>query len=170
MAEKNSIAPGIILIVIGVVFLLQQLDIYYFRWRQIYPVGMLALSIYYFLSMPGKKDKSVIFPAVILLILGVFFFLRNFNLFDFDDYFYSSRYYWPVFLIAFGAGFTSLFFVREDDWGVLIPGGILLFLGVTFFLRGFGFYFWEDLRNFWPVILIVIGGLMIFKSLRNKAE
>lgn len=169
MAEKEkSIMPGVVLILIGLVLLLRQLGVVDLRWRYLYPIVLLCLGILFLVSMFTKGDKGAIFPATVLLVLGLFFILRNFALFDFGFYFYEAREFWPIFPVAFGAGFVALFFFRENDWGVLLVGGILLFLGVVFFLREFGFYFWYDLLDYWPVILILVGLSIIISHLRRK--
>lgn len=170
MAEREkSFIPGIVLIIIGTVFLFNELNIFYFRWRHLYPLLMLGGSALFFTSMFTKKEKGAIFPASVLLILGLFFFMRNFDIFSLDYYFYYIEDFWPIFLVALGSGFVALFFVRSEDWGVLIPGSILLFLGVIFFLRNTGLIYWQDFADYWPVVLIVIGLSIVVRSLTNKA-
>ncbi|TDI96460.1 MAG: hypothetical protein E2O76_11850 [Caldithrix sp.] len=169
MAEREkSFIPGAVLIIIGVVFLFNELNIFNFRWRYLYPILMLGGSALFFVSMFTKKEKGAIFPATVLLILGLFFALRNFDIFSFDYYFYYVQDFWPIFLVAFGSGFVALFFVRSEDWGVLIPGGVLLFLGMVFFLRNSGFIYWQDFADYWPVVLIIIGLSVVLSSLRKK--
>jgi len=171
MAEKEkSIIPGALLILVGLFLLLHQLDLVYLRWRHLYPILMLGFSALFFASIIYKRDKGAIFPGMVLLVLGLFFFLRNFDFFEFGYYFYSFEYYWPIFLVAFGLGFVALYVVRQDDWGVLIPGTILLFLGTLFFLRSAGYFFWWRLADFWPVILIIIGLSIVFSNLRKRHQ
>lgn len=169
MAHKEkSFVPGLVLIAIGLILLFHQLDIFYFRWRFVYPLILLGLSAMFFVPMLSKKDRSAVFPATILLVLGLFFFIRNFDLFAFDYYFYDFEDFWPIFLIAVGLGFVVLFFVKPADWGVLIPGTVLLFFGVVFILRSSRLFYWRDLGDFWPVILIAIGLSIVIGSLRKN--
>jgi len=169
MAEREkSFIPGIVLIIIGAVFLFNELNIFHFRWRHLYPILMLGGSALFFTSMLTKKEKGSIFPASVLLILGLFFALRNFDIFSFDYYFYYVEDFWPIFLVAFGSGFVALFFVRSEDWAVLIPGGVLLFLGVVFFLSNTGVIYWQDFTDYWPVVLIIIGLSIVGGSLRKR--
>jgi len=171
MTEKQrSVIPGIMLVVVGVLFLLHQMGVFFLRWRNLYPILMLTLGLLLFISLPRREDKGVIFPATVLTILGAFFMLRNFDIFSFDYYFYNPGHFWPIFLVAFGVGFIALFQVRRNDWGLLVPGGIMTFLGVVFFLRELGFYFWDDLVDYWPVVLILIGCAMILKSLKQPSD
>ncbi len=171
MAEKDrSILPGIVLILIGVVFLLQQLDVFYFRWRHIYPVILLAFGALFAVAIFTKGDRGAAFPATVLIVLGVFFVFRNFELFSVDYYFYRFHDFWPIFLIAFGLGFIVLFLFKPEDWGVLVPGGVLLFFGAIFFLDAIDILYWRNIRDFWPVILIAVGMSMVIKGLRKKPE
>ena len=171
MSKKaRSILPGVVLILIGVVFLLHQLDLFYFRWRHIYPIVLLAVGALFLLSIFSKGDKGASFPATVLLVLGVFFFLRNFGCFAVDYYFYDFRDFWPVFMIAFGLGFIVLFLFKRDDWGVLIPGGVLLFFGIIFFLNVLDVLYWRNITDFWPVILIAVGLSIVISNLRKKTE
>ena len=169
MAERErSYIPGVVLIIIGTLFLFNELNIFTFRWRYLYPILMLGGGALFFASMLAKKEKGAIFPATVLLILGLFFLTRNFDIFSFDYYFYYVEDFWPIFLVAFGCGFIALFFVRSDDWGILIPGGILLFLGAVFFLRNTVFVYGQDFADYGPAVLIIIGLIIVVGSLRKK--
>ncbi|MFQ5825000.1 MAG: LiaI-LiaF-like domain-containing protein [bacterium] len=171
MAEREkSYIPGIILIVIGTFLLLHQLDVFYLRWRNIFPIILLALGTLFFISIITRKDKGAAFPATVLIVLGLFFFLRNYGYFSVDYYFYEWEEFWPIFLIAFGLGFIVLYFFKPEDWGVLIPGGVLLFFGVLFFLRTTGLFYWRDFADFWPLILIAIGISIVISNLKKKTE
>ncbi|MFQ5640281.1 MAG: LiaI-LiaF-like domain-containing protein [bacterium] len=168
--REKSFTPGVILIVIGLYFLLDQLNLFHFSWREIFPVALLLLGSLFLVSIFTRKDKSAAFPATVLLVLGAFYFLRNFDLLPYDFYLYRMRDYWPVFLIAFGLGFIVLFLLNTHDWGLMIPGGLLLFFGVTFLLDKIGFLYWDDFVEYWPVILIAIGTGIVVANLRKKAE
>ena len=64
---------------------------------------------------------------------------------------------WPLFLIAPGAGFLLMYRFGSKETGLLIPGLVLLVLGV-FFLIGGGLE-----EYFWPVILIGVGILILLR-------
>lgn len=171
MAErKNSYIPGLILILIGVVLLLHQLEVLYFNWRQIYPILLLVLGGLFLVSVKTKDDKGAVFPGTVLIVLGLFFFIRNYGFFSFDYYFYEFEDFWPIFLVAVGLGFVVLYFIKPQDWGVLIPGSVLLLFGIIFFLRVTGVFYWKDFADYWPVILIAVGISIVINSLRRKTE
>jgi uncharacterized membrane protein HdeD (DUF308 family) len=168
--KKNSYIPGLILIIIGVVLLLHQLNVLYLNWRQIYPILLLILGGLFFVSVKTKDDKGAVFPGTVLIVLGLFFLVRNYGYFSFDYYFYEFEDFWPIFLVAVGLGFVAMYFFKPQDWAVLIPGGILLLFGIIFFLRVTGAFYWKDFAGYWPVILIAIGISMVINSMRHKTE
>ncbi|MFQ5770870.1 MAG: LiaI-LiaF-like domain-containing protein, partial [bacterium] len=71
---------------------------------------------------------------------------------------------------AVGLGFVVLYFIKPQDWGVLIPGSVLLLFGIIFFLRVTGVFYWKDFADYWPVILIAVGISIVINSLRRKTE
>ena len=168
--RDKSLVPGIVLIAVGLLFLLHQMDVFYFRWRYIYPLGLLALGAVCLVSVFSKNQRSAAFPAGMFLSLGLFFFLRNYRYLPLEDYFYYPDELWPIFMIACGLGFIALYFAKREDWAVLIPGGVLVFLGLLFVLRTQRIIRWVDFRDFWPVILIAIGLSIVVHSLRKKPK
>lgn len=168
--REKSFIPGVILIVIGSYFLLNRLGLFYLRWRSVYPIILLAVGALFLVAIFTKKDKGAAFPATVLLVLGLFFFLRNFDYLPFGFYLHDIEAFWPIFLIAFGLGFVVLFFFKSEDWGLLIPGGVLLFFGVIFLLRAMGIFYWHNFVDYWPVILIAVGLGIVVSSLRKKPD
>jgi len=55
----------------------------------------------------------------------------------------------------------------------LIWGLVLIVIGAIFFLENFGLDVWDTIWKLWPVLLIVWGGLKLYKGLKegqNKLE
>ena len=165
--HKHSIWPGLILIVIGALLLVNKLVPYSIGWYEIYPLILMALGVLIFISVIGKQDKGAVFFGTFLVLLGLFFFLRNFDIIPY----YYMREVWPIFLIILGLSFVSVFITKPYDWGVLIPGGILLFLGIVFLLRKLHIIYLDIgdiIADYWPVILIIIGGGIILGALKKQ--
>lgn len=85
-----------------------------------------------------------------LVILGVLFLFENFGYiaFDFQDV-------WPVFVILAGTGFWIGYFQDKKNYGLLMPGSILVIYGLMFFycvLEG-----WHYMSILWPVFIIAPG-------------
>ena len=161
--SKSSIWPGLILIIIGSILLLYKLDIFDFGWYQIYPVIMMGLGILFFTSIAGKNQKGAVFPGTILFLLGLFFFLRNYEIVPYD----YVRHVGPVVLIIVGLAFFAVFLTKPSDWGALIPSAVLVVIGSSLLLRKFHVIYWnvwDVITMYWPIFLIVIGAGIIFRS------
>jgi len=167
--RKPSILPGLILIIIGAILLLHKLDIFNVGWYEIYPLILMGIGILFFTSIIGKNQKGAVFPGTILFLLGMFYFLRNYEIIPY----YYMREVWPVFLLILGLAFFAIFLTKPDDWGVLIPAAVFVLLGVSFLLREFhiiSWNAWDVVGDYWPIILIIIGAGVILGSLRKKQE
>ncbi len=172
-SHKKSMTPGIILIVAGLFFLFKDTFGSITIWEHLYPILMLLISGLLLWEAGRRKNDRAVFWGVVLLILGGFFLLRNF---DVIPYFYAEDF-WPVFLLAPGIAFILKYASNPKEWGVLIPGTILIFFGLKnmvaiFFDCGWDTNFCFD--NLWPLILIVIGGGIILsgylESRRSKTD
>jgi len=81
-----------------------------------------------------------------------------------------------VFMLSLGAGFLAvwvlgvLFRVRENHWWPLIPGGILTLSGVALAGSGTAHALLELLGNWWPLILIVLGGWLVIRQLQHPHQ
>ncbi len=165
--HKNSIWPGLILILIGALLLVHKLTPFSFGWYEIYPLILIALGVLIFGSVIGKREKKAVFFGTFLFLLGAFFLLRNYDIIPY----YYLREVWPIILIILGLSFLSIFIVKPSDWGLLVPALIFLFLGVIFLLQRFHIIYWDVWDNivyYWPVILIIIGGAIIIGALKKQ--
>jgi len=96
-----------------------------------------------------------------IILIGAIFMLGNLNILDPHDYFR----YWPVILII--AGLAYIFQCQHGPgkiWGfILTTVGFAMLLDRLNFIN---FNLW----NYWPLILVFIGGSMIIRSsvLRRK--
>ena len=167
--RKASLVPGVLLIVIGTWIFLQRFFHLSFYWFRVYPVLLVLFGGFLIYHTFARRRSGGLFCGVVLLILGAFFFLRNF---DFIPYFYADEY-WPLFLVASGLGFVALFMFDPKEWGVLIPAGFLLFFGVGFSMRTFHGYFWgwdRFVETYWPAVLILIGAAVLVRGFLPKKK
>ena len=166
--KYNPIITGTVFIVIGVFLLLQKLQLIDLRWHEFYPFLFLGLGIVLFLKALRGNSNSA-FWATFSLTLGLFFVLRNYDLIG--DLWFADV--WPVILIGLGLGFIVLFSFRPGDWGLVIPGFFLSVVGVLLFMDQLDLSWWYTkyvARNFWSIVLIVIGLAMIVGSLTRKSK
>lgn len=56
--------------------------------------------------------------------------------------------------------------VEYTSWNRYIPGAILICLGVFFVVREH--YWWWNMERFWPLLLVVVGLFLVFRSGKKK--
>ncbi len=170
-SERRSIIPGVLLVAIGGLIILNKLDVFGFRFRDIFPYAIIALGIWFFYKLLVRHQRGAAFPATFFTLLGLFFLFRQHSY-----HFWRLHYiedFWPVFLLILGIAFLIQFLVRPKDWGLLIPSIILLCLGCAFLFRNMGWYYFYDfeyyVQQYWPLVLVFIGLLLILTNIRRKA-
>lgn len=99
--------------------------------------------------MASSSRKKAVTGAV-LVIIGAFFLLDNLGLdIDLPDYIFS----WPMIFVVLG--------IINLLSGNTKPALIFFILAVFFFLQYFNLF---DIGTYWPIILIIIGLLFIFRK------
>jgi putative Mn2+ efflux pump MntP len=162
--KKASLVPGLILIAIGLYFLMNKILNTTPVWYQIYPVIILVFAGFLFWEAIRTRHHGPLFWGVFLLFTGAYFLLVNYNILPDLE----MAGFLPVVLISAGLAFCVRFIVNPREWGVLVPGTLLLYFG----LKTAASEFYEldiDVEglidNFWPLILIIIGTGMIISGL-----
>jgi membrane-bound ClpP family serine protease len=161
MSGRNHHKAGWILIAIGVGFLAMYLFDWEFDWSWILMVvGAIILGYAIF-----SKGHSGVFGGTFLLLLGLLFLLKHSGVLQ-----ESMEVLWPLILIILGVSFVMVFLFRPQEWGMLIPGGILLLIGLLFFLRNYHYISRRALfgvLQWWPLLLIIIGIRLILGVKRS---
>lgn len=84
----------------------------------------------------SNRNKGTMTVGLVLILIGIAYLLKNFGIFEFyfdifDIGFLFSRF-WPLFILVPGLIFHYSFFTgKTNDAGLLVPGGILLVIGIT---------------------------------------
>jgi len=97
--------------------------------------------------------------GALLIGLGVLFTLDNFGVVDAGDVFR----YWPLFLIGFGLWK----FARSSHTEQRIGAAVLMGLGTLLLLRTLHVISFRP-RDIWPIILVLAGGVLLWRSLRRR--
>ena len=85
--------------------------------------------------------------GLILIVLGSLFLFENTGFIDID-----FQFVWPVFIILGGGGFWIGFLRDKKNYGLIMPGTILIVYGLMFWycaLAG-----WDWMEYIWPGYLI----------------
>jgi hypothetical protein len=97
------------------------------------------------------------FAGLILLLIGAVFLLNNLGVFYIED----VRKYWPALLIV--AGVAHLFFSRHGRRS-LVLSGMLVTIGGLLLANNFGYIHANVWEIVWPVMLIFLGILFLFRA------
>ena len=108
----------------------------------------------------AKGKRSQLMTGLVLITLGAIFVLDRLFILDV----YTS---WPLILVTIGVG---LFLFNPQTLAGWIVGGIGVILFVVYFVFAFfpGIEAWSDLV--WPVILIIIGVLLLYRYYHNTPK
>jgi hypothetical protein len=160
MANGNSLSRvpvfGIILILAGVAFLLDQLHVIDFGWGKVLWAVVAVMGAVLAFSAFTNNEQGKIFFGTILFLFGLFFFLRSLDIIR-----HGNHVFWPALLMIIGFAFLMLFVSNAREWVLLIPSVLFVGLGVVFMLAELRYlYYWDvwcAIGQYWPVVLILIG-------------
>jgi hypothetical protein len=151
--ESRSLVWGVLLIIIGFLFLGNNLDLFDFDWEDLWPSIMIIGGILFWIGwLANRKEYGLLMPGTILLVYGLMFQYSAIN-----GWYYMDEL-WPGFLLGPGLGFLFMYFLGPREKGLLIPAGILILLS---------FLFWtgrDVSRFFWPVLIIAVGVYLLIKA------
>jgi hypothetical protein len=155
MGREEDVArltPSIVLIVLGVVFLISRF-IPVYDWFWLLVVGVVFLVAYWL-----TRGYSFLIPGAILIGLGTGLFLAG----------GSGERYWGFIPLGLGVGFLfiyilDVFYSHASNWWPTLPGGLLVATGLAG-LAGFFTLIPYKVWDFWPLILIAIGGWILYEE------
>lgn len=165
--RNGTMIVGLILILLGVVYLLKSFNIFEFYF-DIFDIGFLVSTFWpLVLIIPGlifhysfftakTSDAGLLVPGGILLVAGITCQLSM--MFD------LWGYLWPGFIFSVAVGLFELYLFGNKDKGLLIPVFILGGLSLIFFTFSLG-RIWL-LRTYLVPAILILGGILIVS--RNR--
>lgn len=94
------------------------------------------------------KNRSNYTVGIVLILLGIFFLCVQLGFVNWDNF-------WPFVLIVGGLLFYLGFLVNRRNFGLLMPGTILLVIGFLFFYTNQGH--WYRMDELWPTFILAPG-------------
>ena len=180
MRKRSSIIPATVLILLGLFFLLSNLGALEgldLSAEELWP-GFVVLAglAFLFQYLLGARDPGLVFVGTAATLLGLFFFLFTLNVelpFEFENVkgpidWGDSAYLWPAYPLIGGIAFVMMAILsRERD--VLGVGLVAMTVGVVAFFftlgRPEGL---EEVAQFWPVLLVLLGGGLLLRPLFRR--
>jgi len=157
-AKRPPVFIATALIAFGLLFLLDNIGVLEFSW---WFVLILIGAVMLIEAIINRRPQSV-FPGTFLLLLGMIFLA--------DDIWWlrgGVSDNWPLVLVALGLSFFASYFVQPKSRGLIIPGGILLGLGIIFFFAEHRFIRWYTIMNilhWWPILFIGLGLWLLLRK------
>ena len=122
---------GLVIILIGVLLLLQNLLILNLEEQLFWGIAFIILgAIFLRVYNRTSPQRSLLILGIIFLLVGVFVSLDAI-------FFFPTQLFTTAFLWFIGAIFISLYVNKNDRWWAIMPGGILIILGVIVALSAF---------------------------------
>jgi predicted membrane protein len=111
-------------------------------------------------SPPSFRLTPHLMFGLLIILVGIVFTLDNLDIANAEDY----LRYWPVGLIAIGA--AKLWQVRHG-YGSAV-GGVLFVIAGSWLLLDSLELITASFFDFWPVLLIVAGSLIVWQGIRGR--
>jgi len=161
MRNRSSIIWGLIFIVIGMLTLLDRLDIIRLSWNLVWPIFILGIGIIFHILylFSNSRDAGVLVPGGIFVTYGILFYICV--LFGWR----WMSVLWPLFILGPGIGLFELYLFGNHDKGLLIPVTILSVIGGLLLANNL-----SDLGMtlIFPLFLIIIGVIVIVSNLFGR--
>ncbi len=156
--KRGSPIPGLILIALGIFFLLANLDVFSIHGELVWTYVLIFLGISFWIGyFFDRSQVGRLMPGCVLLTLGLLFHYTSTHGWD------TISILWPFFLLAPAFGFYAMFIFGPRDRSLLVPAGILTILAAVFLFQNYD----RDIRFIWPVVLIAIGVLLLYRGRRH---
>ena len=160
--EPRVLVFGILLIALGLVLLLDRLDLLFVRWGSLaWIVGACFGGFFAVDGFIRKRGARIYWGSVL------FFFCTYWVMAGWDVIYHHNFYVTPVILLSFGLSFFALFASRPREYGLLIPAILLSATGTLMILWWWEYIEWYEvrhaLRTYWPLVFVIWGVALLLK-------
>ena len=119
---KSNLLLGGMLVLVGLAYLLNNLDIIFIENEVTVSMTFLAIGAYLFFRFVKTKAMGFLITGAIFTFIGLVIWLESIP--GFDDQYIGVIVLWTA-AALFGYGFLR----NSENWGFLIPAGILFTIG-----------------------------------------
>ncbi len=165
---KQSIT-AIILIAVGSLLFLEQIDLLYLSGRDYMVYGAIIGGILWFINGVNRSDKKGVLAGTFFFSFGIVMWLmRNYYFFRSDELGFAA------FFLCLALANLVYFVFKRSSTNNAIFGAIFGILGGGFLFSHLDYYplwrFIDHIEQYWPIAIIVFGLALLYKGLRKKEE
>jgi len=178
MTRRGTLIPGAILVLLGLYFLAVQLNIRLpaIAFSQLWPAFIIlsGLSVLGEYAFGERRDAGRLFPGVLLLLVGAFFFFFTLHLplpfppFQDGVTWADMRLLWPVFILIVGLAFLAQWLARPGNHGARNVSLVTLLVGLIALAVNFSVNdLFRQVVRLWPLLLVAAGAQMLVGYFRR---
>ena len=163
----GSVTFGIFLVTLGVWFFLRNLGFDPPGLGALWPIFPCLAGAAFLISFVTSKNRGpgLVFLGTVGLLVGLFFFTFTVGPLEW----WRMEDYWPTFPLIVGLAFVATWVAgRCRESGLLVPAAVGLLVGVVGFSSTLDWleeWVMPVIENFWPLILVAMGLLMVFRGI-----
>ena len=154
-ASQKRKFTGIVLIVVGILFLMVSND-FWLGWSNVWPLFPMLAGLLLIRGYLGSKSPEMLFGGICLFWAGLFLLLFSLGILPW----YRLEVLWPVFPAIGGVGLLGVASVSRGGTTTMILGVLMVLFAFLGFLREGGVINERIVSPFlrlWPLVLIVAG-------------
>lgn len=160
MKRKNTVAFGVILIILGMVFLTREIAPQYFpQWE--WPFYIIGLGgIFLIWSITSGAGRLAIPGSILSGVGGILYYL------ELTGGWQRTSIVWSLVPSFVGLGVIIAGIIDRNFKGAFLSG-LTLFLisGIIFFALGTNYGLPSEITKYWPVLLILLGLITLVQAL-----
>jgi len=160
--------PGIVLIFIGLLLLLDEVEIIPLQRSDIFSYGFILVGLLMFVNGLQRPDKKGILGGTFFLSFGIILAMMRSRILIRDDEFGAA-----VFFLSLALANLVYFMVKGYRWSNFTWAIIFTALGGLILISYYGYYpswyIYELIERYWPVILILVGITIVLRGLKKQS-
>jgi len=165
MKRRSSIVGGIILIILGVLFLVKEIAPQYFQFWD-WPFVIIGLGLVFLIWALLSGSGGLAVPGAIIGGIGGILYYQNLT-----GNWESWSYIWSLIPGFVGVGVILGGLIDRNVRETLSAGLTLIIIsGILFFAFGSAFGLRYDLARYWPVLLIALGLISLVRVIFSKKK
>jgi hypothetical protein len=159
--------PGIVLIFIGVLLLLDEAAMVSLRWADFFSYGLILIGVTMLVNGLERPEKKGVLGGTFFLCFGIMLALMRNRILIRDDEFGAA-----IFFLSLALANLVYFMVKGYRWSNFTWAIIFAVVGGLVLISYYGYYpswyIYELIESYWPVILILLGVTILLRGLKKQ--